>query len=64
MRLKVKIFVTREEDTLAQKINDFIKDKKINNIQYSTSFNGANPTTYYSVSFSAMITYEEEEDKE
>lgn len=59
MGLKVKVIVTREEATLEEQVNEFIKDRDVTSIQYSSAYNGANPIAYYSVSFSAMIIYNE-----
>ncbi|MGL4403959.1 MAG: hypothetical protein ACRCTS_09620 [Fusobacteriaceae bacterium] len=58
-QLKVKLIATREENTLENQVNEFISGKDIQNIQYSTSYNGANSISYYSITFSAMVTYYE-----
>ncbi|MGL4980316.1 MAG: hypothetical protein ACRC40_00145 [Fusobacteriaceae bacterium] len=58
-KLKVKVIVTREEHTLETQVNEFINGRDIQNIQYSTTYNGASPISYYSVTFSTMITYYE-----
>lgn len=58
-QLKVKILATREEYTLETQVNEFIQGREIQNIQYSTSYNGASPISYYSITFSAMVSYYE-----
>lgn len=58
-QLRVKILATREEHTLETQVNEFIQGKEIQNIQYSASYNGASPISYYSITFSAMISYYE-----
>ncbi|MGL4253227.1 MAG: hypothetical protein ACRDB2_03185 [Fusobacteriaceae bacterium] len=57
--LKVRVIATREEHTLESQVNEFIQGKDVQDIQYSASYNGASPISYYSITFSAMITYYE-----
>ena len=54
--IKVKIIYVNHEKDLESKINEFIKDKKIKDIQYSNSVSIFAEEQIYC--FSAMIIYE------
>ncbi len=57
--MKVKIFDFEHEFDLEKNINDFIRDKEIIDIKYSTSHFSVLDEQIYS--FSAVIIYDENE---
>lgn len=56
--MKIKIIENIYRINLESAINDFIKDKKVFNIQYSQTYLGVIYTNNYMCLKSAMIIYE------